>query len=500
MGLLIVLFPYLGGFAAVFIVFRLDCVLYNGGIWAKWSVVMMIEELRGIVGEAYVSVAEADRVQHGKDQSDLPPCLPDVVVWPQTTAVVSAILQYAHTNQILVTAWGAGTSLEGNPMALHGGICLDMGRMNQILQVHELDFQVTVQPGILYKDMNKQLAAYGLFFAPDPGANASVGGMLANNAAGIRTVKYGATRDNVLALEVVLANGEVIHTGSRSVKQSAGYDLTHLFVGSEGTLGVITAATLKLAPLPQFFSAATVAFTDVECAAQAVFDLMASGLEPTALELLGDTAVSIINSEPEINLAEGPNLFLEFNGASEGTLQETMQLAEEICVENGCVAYRAGIGRDARAQLWEARHRLFEIMVRHHAGQAYAVTDVAVPISSYPVLVSRTAEIIAAHGITGHLIGHAGDGNLHTTLFFDGADTAVKKHIEQAKTEMVELALSLNGTCTGEHGVGLGKRPYMLAEHGAGAIRLMHLLKKTLDPQNILNPGKVLPPFDETNE
>ena len=461
---------------------------------------MTLQALQMIVGEANVSVAEVDREQHAKDQSDLSPQLPDVVVWPQSVVEVSAILKYAHAEKIPVTAWGAGTSLEGNPVALYGGISLDMRRMDKILQVYELDFQVTVEPGVLYMDMNKQLAAYGLFFAPDPGANASVGGMLANNAAGIRTVKYGATRDNVLALEVVLANGEVIRTGSRSVKQSAGYDLTHLFVGSEGTLGVITAATLQLAPLPTFFSAATVAFGDVDCAAQAVFDLMASGLEPTALELLGDTAVSIINSEPAIDLTPGPNLFLEFNGASEVTLQETMQLAEEICVENGCVDYRAGIGRDARAQLWEARHRLFEIMVRHHPGDAYVVTDVAVPISHYPLLVGRTTEILNKYRIVGHLIGHAGDGNLHTTLFFDGTNTAVCNRIEQAKKEMVELALSLDGTCTGEHGVGVGKRPYMLAEHGEGAIRLMHLLKNTLDSQNILNPGKVLPSLDDLNE
>ncbi len=453
----------------------------------------ILPELQNIVGPEHVSVAAADRQQHAHDQSDQPPSLPDVVVWPGSTAEVSAILRLANQTRTPVTAWGAGTSLEGQPLPIYGGITLDFGRMNQIVQIHENDFQVTVQPGIFYMDMNKTLARYGLFFAPDPGANASIGGMLANNAAGIRTVKYGATRDNVLALQVVLANGEVIRTGSRSVKQSAGYDLTHLFVGSEGTLGLITEATLKLAPLPEHFSAATVAFPDVTAAAQTVFDLIASGLEPAALELLGETAVAIINTEPGINLVVAPTLFLEFHGASAASLKETLGLAETICRENGCLHYQAGIGRDARARLWEARHRLFEVMVRYHQGMAHVVTDVAVPISTYPEMVRETAAIIREFQITGHLIGHAGDGNLHTALFFPAGEETARQRVEQARSAMVKLALSLDGTCTGEHGVGLGKQKYMLAEHGPRAIQLMRQLKTTLDPRNILNPGKVLP-------
>jgi D-lactate dehydrogenase (cytochrome) len=450
-------------------------------------------DLQDIVGPDHVSAAAADRQQHAHDQSDQPPSLPDIVVWPGSAEEVSAILKLANRQRIPVTAWGAGTSLEGQPLAIFGGIILDFGRMNRIVKIHDSDFQVTVQPGIFYMDMNKQLARHGLFFAPDPGANASIGGMLANNAAGIRTVKYGATRDNVLALEVVLANGDVIRTGSRSVKQSAGYDLTHLFVGSEGTLGLITEATLQLAPLPEHFSAATVAFPDVAAAAQTVFDIIASGLEPTALELLDETSVEIINTEPGIDLDAAPTLFLEFNGASEVSLGETLELAETICRENGCLIYQAGIGRDARARLWEARHRLFEVMVRYHQGLGHVVTDVAVPISMYPEVVQETAAIIQEFQITGHLIGHAGDGNLHTALFFPSDDETAVHRVEQARSAMVKLALSLNGTCTGEHGVGLGKQKYMLAEHGPKAIHLMRQLKTTLDPHNILNPGKVLP-------
>ncbi|MBI1878230.1 MAG: FAD-binding oxidoreductase, partial [Chloroflexi bacterium] len=245
-----------------------------------------IRALQGIVSPAQVSGTQADRVQHARDQSAHAECLPDVVIWPQSTAEVSAILAYANEARLPVTAWGAGTSLEGNPIPVRGGLVLNFQHMNQILAVYAADFQVTVQPGTLYKDMNKTLAQYGLFFPPDPGANASIGGMVANNAAGIRTVKYGATRDNVLALEVVLTSGEILRTGSRSVKQSAGYDLTHLFVGSEGTLGIVTEATLKLAPLPEHFSAVIAAFPTVETAAEVVSTIIGSGLEPTALEML----------------------------------------------------------------------------------------------------------------------------------------------------------------------------------------------------------------------
>ncbi|KAA3657130.1 MAG: FAD-binding protein, partial [Chloroflexi bacterium] len=358
--------------------------------------------------------------------------------------------------------------------------------------VHDQDFQATVQPGLFYKDMNKTLAAYGLFFAPDPGANASIGGMLANNAAGIRTVRYGATRDNILALEVVLANGEIIRTGSRSVKQSAGYDLTHLFVGSEGTLGIITEATLKLAPIPEHFSAATAAFPTVQQAAQVVFEIIGSGLEPNALELLDELAVNIINTEPSINLPPGINLFMEFSGASETNLHERMKLVEAICHENGCKSYAKGMGREGRAQLWEARHRLFEIELRYFPGQDYLLTDSSVPISQYPKLATTTADLIEELGLTGSIVSHAGDGNLHTTIFFPKDDHQSRQNAVTLNKKIVELAISLNGTSTGEHGVGIGKAQYMPQEHGPD-LTVMQNIKHTLDPKNILNPGKIFP-------
>ena len=472
---------------------------YNTLKFALGEVIMSLQwqetavsALENILDTERVSVAEAVRSQHAQDQSAHQPHLPDVVVWPQNTAEVAAILRYAHEHEIPVTPWGAGTSIEGNPIPVNGGIVLNLQQMDKILFVHQNDFQVTVQPGMFYKDMNKALAAYGLFFAPDPGANASIGGMLANNAAGIRTVKYGATRDNVLALEVVLANGDIIRTGSRSIKQSAGYDLTHLFVGSEGTLGVITEATLKLAPIPEHYSAATAAFPTVHQAAQVVFEIIGAGLEPNALELLDETAVRIINTEPSINLTPGPNLFMEFSGAGKANLHEKMKLVEVICHENGCRGYAVGIGHEGRAQLWEARHRLFEIHLRYYPGQDYLLTDVAVPISAYPRLAAATADLLEELGLAGSIISHAGDGNLHTAVFFPPDDDHARQRAADMNKKLVNLAISLSGTSTGEHGVGIGKAQYMAQEHGP-ALAVMKQIKQTLDPKGILNPGKIFP-------
>ncbi len=452
----------------------------------------MIEHLKTIIPADRVSTTVADRDQHSRDQSAHPAHMPDAVVWVHSTQEVSDILRYANEHGIPVTAWGAGTSIEGNPIPVRGGIVLDFGQMDKILEIHQADFQVTVQPGVLYKDMNQTLARHGLFFAPDPGANASIGGMLANNAAGIRTVKYGATRENVLAMEVVLADGTVIHTGSRSVKQSAGYDLTHLFVGSEGTLGIITTATLKLAPLPEHFSVATAAFPDVAHAAQAVFELIGAGLEPTALELLDTTAIQVMNTEEAIDFPETPHLFMEFNGVNNDALQETLLLAEEICHENVAQSYQSGIGRTARAELWEARHRIFEVHLRYFPGQDYFVADASVPISNYPTLAAAAEKWLSELKINGSVLGHAGDGNLHVLGFYSPDDESAQKKAKELNRRLVEMALKLDGTSTGEHGVGMGKRKYMLKEHGSAAIAVMRQLKKQFDPNGILNPEKVL--------
>ena len=457
------------------------------------NMVTAFDALKAILGADRVSTGISDRELHSRDQSTHTAHLPDLVVWPHSTEEVSHVASYANEQGIPLIGWGAGSSLEGNPIPVYGGIVVDFSRMNQIVEIYPEDFQVRVQPGILYKDMNQILAKHGLFFAPDPGANASIGGMIANNAAGTRTVKYGATRDNVLALEVVLASGEVLRTGSRSVKQSAGYDLTHLFTGSEGTLGLITEATLRLAPIPEHVSAAVVSFPSTEVAAEAVFEIMGTGLGPAALELVNTAAVTAINRAEGFDLDEAPNLFLEFHSASQASLADVLRMVEGICKELGYQTYKAGLGHEARMHLWRARHRLAEILIRSHPGLAYVITDVAVPISQYPTLVSRAQnELQKLTPMDTYILGHAGDGNMHTMLFFNDSPEQ-RALVESFDDQLVEHALNLGGTCTGEHGVGIGKRQYLQHEYGETAVQTMQLIKRLLDPKGILNPGKVLP-------
>lgn len=451
-----------------------------------------LQDLSRMLDPERVSATDAQRREHSRDQSSHPPVLPDLVVWPTSTEEVSAILRYANQHRIPVVGWGAGTSIEGNPIPLQAGIVIDFRRMNRILEIHAEDFQVTVEPGVLYKDMNETLARYGLFFPPDPGANASIGGMVANNAAGIRTVKYGATRDNVLALEVVLSSGDVVRTGSRAVKQSAGYDLTHLFTGSEGTLGLVTSATLKLSPIPAEFSAVCASFQDIESAAHAVYEIIGAGLGPNALELLDGNTVSILAKEGGFDLPPTPTLFIEFSGASRGALEEILEMAEAICQDLGCHRFEAGMGQTARSRLWEARHALFETLQRHFAGMNYLLTDSAVPISNYPELVAFAVGIGEEAGLDVGFIGHAGDGNLHTTIFFPPDDERLAREALRFNDLLTRKAIELEGTCTGEHGVGAGKSKYLEVEFGAEAVDLMRRLKQLLDPNQILNPGKVV--------
>jgi len=449
--------------------------------------------LSAALGAQRVSISSGDREQHAIDQSTLPPRMPDIVVWPETTAHVSTVLRYANEHNLPVVPWGAGTSLEGNPIPIHGGILLDFQRMNRVVAVHAQDFQVTVQPGVLYKDLNRDLGKEGLFFAPDPGANASIGGMIANNAAGIRTVKYGATRDNVLALEIVLADGTVVRTGARSVKQSAGYDLTHLIVGSEGTLAIVTEATLKLVPIPEHFSAIVAAFPDVERAVETVYAIMASGLEPAAMELVDTSGILMMNKDEGMNFPELPHLFMEFNGSDASGVKSRTEMGEGICRENACVQIATGLDRESRQKLWDARHHFYEVLIRNHPGQGRYVADVAVPISHLPELIRRTRAILEEVGIKGQIIGHAGDGNLHVTLFYPMDDARAAARAKETNTRLVQAALDLDGTCTGEHGVGIGKLHAMPHEHGESGLALMRAIKNTMDPKGILNPGKVLP-------
>ncbi|MBW4439011.1 MAG: FAD-binding oxidoreductase [Pleurocapsa minor GSE-CHR-MK-17-07R] len=450
----------------------------------------ILARLREIHGADNVSTARADIELHARDQSHHEAHDAEVVVFAQTAEGIAATLKLANDAHIPVTAWGVGTGLEGAAIPLHGGILLSLERMNRIVEVHADDFQVTVQPGIGHKDLNAQLARTGLFFPPDPGANATVGGMLANNAAGIRTVKYGATKDNVLAMQVALADGRLIRVGSRSVKQSSGYNLLQLIVGSEGTLGIITEATLKLVPVPAHMSAVVASFDTVEAAVETVVAVRGGGLDPAALELVDAAHCRMLRETEGVDLPDKPTLFMEFHAAGRDALEAGVAAVRDICTELGAVAFRATTDAAERKKLWHARHHSYEIMVRSHPGMHFFIMDVAVPISAYPELIGFVEDIKRETGVTAYMIGHAGDGNIHVE--FPYADEAEFAHRMTLNRRIVHKALALGGTATGEHGVGLGKAEFMPAEHG-DALDVMRTVKQALDPHGILNPGKLFP-------
>lgn len=452
----------------------------------------LIARLTAIVGKPNISTAQADIDLHARDQSHHAAYPADVVIWVQEAQQVADILRLANDHRIPVTPWGVGTSLEGNPLAVHGGILLSFERMNKIIEVHADDFQVTVQPGIGHKDLNEQLARQGLFFPPDPGANATIGGMLANNAAGIRTVKYGASKDNVLKMQVALADGRLIHVGSRSVKQSSGYDLLHLFVGSEGTLGIITEATLKLVPIPMLMSAVVAAFPTVEAAVETVVAVRGSGLDPAALEFIDATHCAMLRDTGGLDLLEYPTLFMEFHGVHEVALEEGLQMVREICEEMDVVDFKSTTDYAERKKLWHARHSSLEIMKRQRPGVDFFIMDVSVPISAYPELIGYVEQLRAEKRVEAYMIGHAGDGNIHVEFPYIGEKSPEHQTALECNQLIVYKALQLGGTATGEHGVGIGKASYMEREHGA-ALDVMRDIKQALDPNGILNPGKIFP-------
>ncbi len=417
-----------------------------------------------------------------------PAHLSEVIVWPTSARQVADVLRIANEHRLPVTAWGAGSSLEGNPIPLFGGITLSLAHMADIIEVHQDDFQVTVQPGIGYKDLNDKLRRYGLFFAPDPGANASIGGMLANNAAGTRTVKYGATKDNVLAMEVALADGRLIRLGARSIKQASGYDLLHLFIGSEGTLGVITEATLKLTPVPTVMSGVKATFDSVETAVEAVVAVRGSGLDIAALEFVGAKMAELITRGGEDDWGDQPLLLMEIHATHEETAELDLALVQAICEDLGALSFDATTNPAARKKMWQARHHMFETQVRLFPGYKWQLMDIAVPISAYPELIAYAAQLLQEHDTHGLMVGHAGDGNLHVSIPYK--DEATWQNALDINDAIVYKAIELGGTSTGEHGVGIGKAKFMKREHGP-ALEVMQSLKQTLDPNSILNPGKI---------
>ena len=415
---------------------------------------------------------------------------PSGVVWPQSTEEVARLLAWAYQEEIPITPWGAGTSTEGNPLPVEGGLVVDMTKMNRVLAIRPEDLQVDVEPGVFRRELNRQLSNSGLFFPVDPGADATIGGMIANNASGVKTVKYGATRDYVMQMTIVLPDGEIITTGNRAHKSSSGYDLTKLFIGSEGTLGIVTRATLRLSGVPEYQLAATVTFDDLESASEAVAMIIGTGLEPAALELLTEGLIELMNREHGLDLQVAPSLFCEFHGISNSSLEEIAALAREICEDCGASSFRYGIDEEQRRTLWRARHDAWETINRAHQGKHTLIVDAAVPISRYPEVAVFASQAVRDQGVHGYVFGHAGDGNIHVVMAGDPDDPDEWRKLETVNHLVVEKALTLDGTCTGEHGVGIGKRKFMALEHGA-AITLMKKMKDMIDPKGLMNPGKI---------
>jgi D-lactate dehydrogenase (cytochrome) len=449
-----------------------------------------IEHLKSLVQADRFSTGQSHRQLHLRDISPHRGILPAGIIWPVSTEEVAAILTWTYAQEIPVTPWGAGTSTEGNPIPTRGGLVMDLTRMDQIVDIRPQDLQADVQPGVLRKELNRQAGRFGLFFPPDPGADATIGGMIANNASGVQTVKYGATKDHVMRLCVVLPAGQVIHTGSKAHKSSSGYDLTRLMVGSEGTLGVVTEATLKLAGIPAHHLAATVAFQRLEDASRAVAAIIASGLEPAALELLTPGLIQLMNREKDLKLPETPSLFCEFHAFSQAALQETAVVAEELCRDCGAVDFCSGVAEKERKDLWRARHEAWETIHRAHPEKESLVVDAAVPISRYPEMVVFAQNLLEEKQVSGYVFGHAGDGNLHVVLVGNPADAGQWSQLEAVNHGIVERAVRAGGTCTGEHGIGIGKRQFMPLEHGA-AYDWMRKIKQLVDPKGLMNPGKI---------
>ncbi|EGL81749.1 FAD linked oxidase domain protein [Caldalkalibacillus thermarum TA2.A1] len=450
----------------------------------------LIAELKNITAEDRVSTNETILDRHSKDESYHTPSRPDVVVFPLNTQEVSDILRFANQHHIPVVPFGLGTSLEGHVIPYHKGITIDFSLMNTILEVRPDDFLVTVQPGVTRSQLNKELKKYGLFFSVDPGADATLGGMAATNASGTTSVRYGVMRDQVRDLEVVLADGTVIHTGSKAAKSSSGYHLNGLFVGSEGTLGCITELTLRVYGIPEHIMAARASFPTLDQAVQAVIAILSAGIPVARVELVDEQSVKQVNRFSGTRYKEAPTLFLEFHG-NEAGLKQDVTFTKEIVFEAGCDDIQFETDTTERNRLWEARHNLAYAYVHGFPGKKMMVTDVCVPISELAGAVRHAREVVTASGLSGGILGHVGDGNYHVLLMIDTQNPEEMSKAEQVNERIVQYALARGGTCTGEHGVGIGKKKYQLQEHGP-ALKVMAAIKQALDPNHILNPNKIL--------
>ncbi len=434
----------------------------------------------------------AVREQHGKDESSLPPLPPDAVVFAESTAEVAAVAALCHAERVPLIPYGTGTSLEGHLHAVRGGVCVDLSRMGRVLAIRPEDLDATVEAGVTRKALNAALHGTGLFFPIDPGADASIGGMAATRASGTNAVRYGTMREATLAATVVLADGRVIKTGTRAKKSAAGYDLTRLFVGSEGTLGIITELTVRLHPLPEAIASAVCAFPSIDAAVQTVIQTIQLGIPVARIELLDALTVQAINRHSKTRLREAPTLFFELHGSPAGVAEQTEAL-HAIAVEHGGMDFEWADQPEDRSRLWQARHDAYYACLGLQPGARSITTDVCVPISRLAECIAATRADLERTGLVAPLLGHVGDGNFHMLLLVKPDDDIMLAKARGFAQRLAERAIAMDGTCTGEHGVGLGKRKYMALEHGDDALEVMRAIKMALDPDNIMNPGKILP-------
>ena len=449
----------------------------------------MLDTLRMRFGER-CTTAKAVREQHGRDESPFEVTPPDAVVFAESTEDVAFVVKLAYEHAVPVIPFGVGSSLEGHLLAVQGGVSIDLSRMNRIVAVHPEDLTATVQAGVTRTQLNREIRDTGLFFPIDPGADATLGGMAATRASGTNAVRYGTMRENVLALTVVTASGEIMPTGTRARKSSAGYDLTRLFVGSEGTLGVMTEVTVRLYPLPETVLAAVCHFPDVGAAVNTTIQLIQVGIPIARCELLDANAVRAVNAHDKLNLLEQPMLLMEFHGSAAG-VQEQAQSVQEIAREFGGRQFQWATTPEERTKLWTARHHAYFAGMQSRPGCRTVTTDTCVPISRLAECVTAALDEATRAGVTHYTVGHVGDGNFHVAYLVDPSVPSERAVAEDLNQRLVHRALKVQGTCTGEHGVGLHKQAFLVDEAGAAAVGMMRTIKHALDPKNIMNPGKI---------
>jgi D-lactate dehydrogenase (cytochrome) len=449
----------------------------------------LLEELRALLGDR-VSTARAVREHHGKDESYFPYAPPDAVVFPESTEEVRDVVDLCRRHKTPIIPFGVGTSLEGHVLAIRGGICVDLSRMNKVLAVHEADLDAVVQAGVTRKQLNEHIRHSGLMFPIDPGADATLGGMASTRASGTNAVRYGTMRENVLALKVVLADGRIVTTSRRSRKSAAGYELTRLFVGAEGTLGIITELTVRLYPVPEAISAAVCSFSDMAGAVNTVIQTLQAGIPIARGEALCGTTMKAINAYSKTGWREQPTLFLEFHGSKAG-VEEQAVLVQEIARENGGMDFEWTVKPEDRTRLWSARHQAYFACLQLRPGSRAVSTDVCVPISRLTECIVETSKDIARASMPIPLFGHVGDGNFHCEILIRPDDEAELAEARAFNERVVNRALEMEGTCTGEHGIGFGKMKSLRKELGE-AVDLMASLKRAFDPDNLMNPGKVV--------